>query len=80
LAWVVDYLAVRSPSAALRAYDTLTTAIKSLDEFSERGRPGPEPALRELIVPFGSGAYVVRYRVDRNDVVVARIYHGREDR
>ena len=59
---------------------TLDAAIRSLDEFSERARPGPEPGLRELIVPFGSGAYVVRYRVDRDEVVVARIFHGREDR
>jgi plasmid stabilization system protein ParE len=77
---LVDYLDARSPAAALRAYDTLDAAIRSLDEFSGRARPGPEPGLRELIVPFGSGAYVVRYRVDRDEVIVARIFHGREDR
>jgi toxin ParE1/3/4 len=80
LARVVDFLADRNPAAALRAYDTLDAAIQSLDEFSERGRPGPEPDLRELIVPFGSGAYVVQYRVAATSVVVARIFHGREDR
>lgn len=77
---MVDYLAMRSPAAALRAYDTLEAAIRSLDEFSERGRPGPEPELRELIVRFGQGAYVVQYRVDPTTVIVARIFHGREDR
>jgi plasmid stabilization system protein ParE len=77
---LVDFLAEVNPAAALRAHDTLEAAIRSLDEFSERGRPGPEPGERELIVPFGSGAYVVRYRVDRAEVVVARIFHGREDR
>lgn len=80
LARLIDYLAKRSPSAALRAADALEAAIFSLDEFSERGRPGPEPGLRELIVPFGDGAYVVRYRVDPHAVVVAQIFHGREDR
>jgi len=64
----------------LRAYDTLDASIRSLDEFSERARPGPEPGLRELIVPFGSGAYVVQYRVQEREVVAARIFHGREDR
>ena len=77
---VVDFLADWNPAAALRAHDTLEAAIQSLDTFSERGRPGPEPDLRELIVPFGSGAYVVQYRVEPTTVVVARIFHGREDR
>ena len=77
---VVEFLADWNPTAALRAHDTLARAIQSLDEFSERGRPGTEPNLRELIVPFGSGAYVVQYRVDATTVVVARIFHGREDR
>jgi toxin ParE1/3/4 len=80
LARLVDFLADRNPAAALRAYDILEEAILSLDQFSERGRPGPEPGQRELIVPFGSGAYVVQYRVDPTTVVVARIFHGREDR
>jgi len=77
---LVDFLADVNPGAALRAYDTLSAAIQSLDEFSERARLGPEPGLRELIVPFGRGAYVVQYRVDPAEVVVARIFHGREDR
>jgi plasmid stabilization system protein ParE len=80
LARLVDFLAVRNANAALRAADALEAAIRSLDEFSERGRPGPDPGLRELIVPFGSGAYVIQYRVDPTIVVVARIFHGREDR
>jgi toxin ParE1/3/4 len=77
---VVEFLAERNPAAALRAHDTLEAAIQALETFSERGRPGPQPDLRELIVPFGSGAYVVQYRVDQTTVVVARIFHGREDR
>jgi len=77
---LVDFLVDKNPTAALRAYDALEAAIQSLDEFSERGRLGPAPDWRELIVPFGSGAYVVQYRVDPMAVVVARIFHGREDR
>jgi plasmid stabilization system protein ParE len=43
LARLVDFLAVRNANAALRAADALEAAIRSLDEFSERGRPGPDP-------------------------------------
>ena len=35
---------------------------------------------RELMVPFSSSGYVVRYRVDPDAVVIARIFHMREDR
>ena len=77
---LVEFLLDKNPNAAMRAADTLDLAMLSLAEFSERGRPGSEPNLRELIVPFGSGAYVVQYRVDHDAVVVARIFHGREDR
>jgi plasmid stabilization system protein ParE len=37
---------------------------------------------RELIVPFGRSAYVVRYiHLERiNEVIILRIWHGREDR
>jgi len=73
LARLVDFLADR-------AGDVIVAAVRSLAEFSERGRPGSEPDLRELIVPFGRGAYVVQYRVEADRVVVARIFHGREDR
>jgi hypothetical protein len=44
---------------------------------------GPaRPGYRELIVPFGAGAYIIRYRIDprRNVVVITRLWHGRERR
>jgi hypothetical protein len=33
-----------------------------------------------LIVPFGRDGYVFLYRVEPKAVVVARIFHGREQR
>jgi plasmid stabilization system protein ParE len=49
--------------------------------FPGRGRPGGEKALRELVVPFGSGAYVVRYAaLSGDEIVIIRIWHGREMR
>jgi plasmid stabilization system protein ParE len=62
--------------------DLLFAAAHSLAELPERGRPAAREGFRELIVPFGSGAYVIRYRVDRerNAVVIARVWHGRERR
>jgi plasmid stabilization system protein ParE len=40
---------------------------------------GHPPEVRELVIPFGKGAYVVRYRIDGKHIVLASIRHGRED-
>jgi plasmid stabilization system protein ParE len=40
----------------------------------------PTVMRRELIVPFGSGAYVLRYRLDTatDTVIIIRVWHSRE--
>jgi plasmid stabilization system protein ParE len=77
-----QFLEPHGELVAKRAVDTLFTAARSLADLPERGRPAVRPPYRELIVPFGAGAYVIRYRVDhrRNTVVITRIWHGRERR
>jgi len=60
------------------AGDRLADAVASLARFPDRGRPGPRPDLRELVVPFGKGAYLIAYRVFADRVIVARIRHSRE--
>jgi plasmid stabilization system protein ParE len=60
----------------------LFSAASSLGDLPERGRPATRPGYRELVVPFGRGAYLIRYRIDfqRQTVVIVRIWHGREQR
>jgi plasmid stabilization system protein ParE len=76
------FLADKNPNAARRAVAVLVRAIQSLDALAERGRPAGTAGLRELAVPFGRSAYIVRYAHDaaREEVVIVRIWHGREDR
>jgi plasmid stabilization system protein ParE len=76
------FLADKNADAAHRAAASLIRAIQSLDTFPDRGRPSGIEGVRELIVPFGNSAYVLRYAhsVDANEVVVLRIVHGREQR
>jgi len=38
------------------------------------------PGGRELLVRFGRHGYVVQYRVEGEEVLVARVFHGLEDR
>jgi plasmid stabilization system protein ParE len=74
------FLAKGDPKAADRAAATLEDAIQSLDTMPGRGRPSKLPNTRELIVPFGRSAYVLRYSIENKEVVVFRVWHGRETR
>ena len=76
------FLVDKNPSAAQRAAALVIRTIESLDTFPDRGRPTGIEGVRELIVPFGSSAYVLRYahKADADEVVVLRIWHGREQR
>ncbi|QFT29401.1 Toxin RelE3 [Labrenzia sp. THAF82] len=70
-----------SPSAAVRAVDTLIEAAGSLDRFLDKGRPWDvEDEIRELPVRFGSSGYIVRYRISEKQVIILRVRHALEDR
>lgn len=77
-----EFLVEKDPRAAVRASETLVEAIDSLLQFPERGRISALADHRELVVPFGKSAYVVRYnfRVESETVSIVRIWHGREER
>jgi plasmid stabilization system protein ParE len=77
-----QFLEPHGAALSQRAVDTLFSAANSLRELPERGRLADKPGYRELVVPFGRGAYVIRYRIDhqRDAVVIVRIWHGREQR
>ena len=82
LARLREFLVGKDPAAADRAIAALIAAIESLDTFPERGRLSGTLNMRELIVPFGRSAYVLRYAYSapNNEVTVVRIWHGRETR
>lgn len=58
----------------------LESAILGLREFPERGRPAPIQGFPELVVPFGRDAYILRYTVFDQDVLITSIRHSRENR
>jgi plasmid stabilization system protein ParE len=76
------FLIDKNPAAAQRAVAAITAAVQSLDLSPGRGRPTGLAGVRELIVPFGRSAYVLRYMhwPDIDEVVILRIWHGREQR
>jgi len=77
-----EFLAGKNPAAAQRAIAGIVEAIDSLTAFPDRGRSAGVAGLRDLVVPFGRSAYVVRLAHDpeRQEIVIMRVWHGREAR
>ena len=76
-----DFLLDKDPAAAGRAARAIRSGADRLFGSPEIGRPLADgTGRRELVIPFGAGAYVLRYRIHDDIVVVIRVWHGREDR
>ena len=75
-----EFLEAPSPEAAQRAVDAILQGLMRLEQFPALGRPvlNVSSEFREWIVEFGSGAYIVRYRVTQSEVVIVAVRHGRE--
>lgn len=77
------FLAEKNPKAAAAAIKKIRDAAQSLSEFSpDRGTPIGRHGFRQWFVQFGRSSYVIRYRVKSKDdeLIVVRIWHGRERR
>lgn len=67
-------------TAARRAANRIKQAAHILQENPKVGKLVEEAlSFRELIIPFGSSNYVLRYREEEGRVVVVRVRHGREE-
>ena len=76
-----DFLLDKDPAAAGRAARAIRSGADRLLDSPEIGRPLADgTGRRELVIPFGAGAYVLRYRIHDHTVVVIRVWHGREAR
>lgn len=74
------FLADLNLQAAERAVNTIINAIYDLSRNPEIGRrPYAERSYREWPVKFSASAYIIRYTITDNTVVILRIWHSRED-
>jgi plasmid stabilization system protein ParE len=76
------FLKENNRAAADRAVTALISAFQSLNTLPARGRRVGGSNMRELVAPFGRSFYVLRYAHNprKDEVVVIRIWHGREAR
>ncbi len=79
LARLREFIAVHDPAAAGRYAQSLLEGISRLHDQPGLGHPviyAPEPeSIRDLIV----GAYIVRYALLSEQIVILRVWHHRED-
>ena len=74
------FLHDKNPRAVADAALCIQAAARRLETFPETGAPmTTQPPFRQIYAAFGSGAYVLRYRLNRNgEIVIARVWHSRE--
>ena len=74
-----QFLRDKNPMAANRMLAAFNAAFARLAESPLDSPVARATTLRARIVRFGQGGYVCLYRVRGSAVVVARLYHTRED-
>jgi plasmid stabilization system protein ParE len=75
-----EFLGHKNPGAAARAALRIQEAAAVLRDRPELGRAVEDEGFRDLVAPFGGGAYVLRYRIDEDAVVVVRVWHSKQER
>lgn len=74
-----EFLVEKDLAAARSMLGRIREGATTLLEHPRAGRRmDDDTERRELFVPFGVGAYVLRYRLQENRIVVIRVWHSRE--
>lgn len=74
-----EFLFDKSPDAAAKAVQAILEKVDLLLEYPEVGpRMDDDSGRREFFIPFGAGAYVLRYYIVNEHLVVVRVWHSRE--
>jgi plasmid stabilization system protein ParE len=78
---VLTFLHRVHPPAVPFANRRILEAVGVLTRQPSIGMPRQgEPNDRKLIIPFGRSAYVLHDKRDGDDIVILRLWHGRERR
>jgi plasmid stabilization system protein ParE len=73
------FLRETNPAAANRMLAVVNTAFLRLAENPFDSPSRTTASIRARVVRFGKGGYVCLYRVQEQSVVIARLFHARED-
>jgi plasmid stabilization system protein ParE len=80
LARLRDFWKTQSMEVARRAIRAIRAGVRILERHPQAGRIAGEkhPEMREWVIEFGQGAYVVLYRIAEDRVVILAVRHNRE--
>ena len=74
-----QFIHQNNPGAAERAARRILECSYIIAENPMAGRPVENQSeLQELIIPFGNGSYILRYRKLESKLVIVRVRHSRE--
>ena len=74
-----DFLLEKSPDAAAKAVRAILDKVDLQLEYPKVGpRMDDDSSRREFFIPFGAGAYVLRYYIVNEHLVIVRVWHSRE--
>jgi plasmid stabilization system protein ParE len=76
------FLLERDLEAARRAREAIGKSVEFLRDFpfSCRKATPDNPFLREMVIPFGTGGYVVLFEIEGNGtVIILAVRHQREE-
>lgn len=76
-----QFLKEKNLDAANRALQTIVQAAKSLGQFPQKGMViESQSGLRKLPVQFGKYGFVIYYTILDDEVLILKLYHGRQER
>jgi plasmid stabilization system protein ParE len=76
-----QFIAEHNKEAAARAARLILDAANNLKTHPLLGRPVEEmPEYHDLVIPFGSAGYIMRYRIDGEIIFIVGIRHGKEEK
>ena len=75
-----SFLSEEHPHLARRVAVEIASRISVLADFPDLGRPiGSRDDLRQLVLKVLNADYVFQYAVKPDQVLILRVFHGRED-
>ncbi|OGR05745.1 MAG: hypothetical protein A2511_13005 [Deltaproteobacteria bacterium RIFOXYD12_FULL_50_9] len=74
-----DFILPHNRLAARRAVQVIKGAVGLLFANPGLGKPVEDlPDYHDLVIPFGSAGYVLRYRIQENIIYILAVRHGKE--